>query len=214
MRFLMRCLLLCSTLALAGCGLFSDEDDPFDISIRESVPVSFSIDSAVLCPPSIGDCSDPDGAPDDLQAPDVELPPVPLDIIEATGNQELADAASRIKRVEIESVDYSYPNNTLNSEGPRVIMYLNGIQATDRNGGTEIVDLPGVNSEGTEDQGTIELADDVRDAASDRLKTLRFSMIPLLSPAAINRGDQYPSGETDVELELNLRFVVNPVDAL
>lgn len=213
MRFLMRCLLVSSTLALAGCGLFSDEDDPFDISIRESVPLSFGIDSAVLCPGN-ADCTDPNGAPDDVQAPDVELPPVPLDIIEATGNAELADAADRIKRVEIESIDYNYANNTLTTEGPRVLIFLNGINASDRTGGTEIVDLPGVNSEGTADSGTVELDDNVRDAASDRLKTLRFSMIPLLAPAPINRGDQYPTGETDVELELNLRFVVNPVEAL
>ena len=214
MRNLLRFgLVFVCTTALSGCFLFSDEDDPFDIPVRESIPISFSIDAADLCPPN-ADCTDPNGSPDDVQTPDIELPPIPLDIVMATGSSELADAAGRVKRVEIESIEYEYADNTLNTEGPRVLLYIGSLNATSRQGATEIVDLPGVNSEGTPDSGTAEIADDKKEAASDQFKTLQFSTIPLMRPAPIKRGDAYPTGTTDVNLTLNLKFVLNPIDAL
>lgn len=211
MRTFTRLFVLAILFSISGCGLFSDDGDPFDIEITESIPVTFEIDSAKLCPPG-EDCTDPNGAPVQLTPPEFEFS-FPLDILTATGSPELKEVASRLKRVEIESVDYEYVDNTLNSPGPRVVMFLGGANATDHSsaGVVEIADIPGATAM-TNESGSSVVDDAKKEIASDHFKSLNITAIPLMRPAQIEPGQPWPTGKATINLTMNLKFVANPTE--
>lgn len=196
---------------LSGCGLFSGEEDPFDIIFREEVPVTFTMDAANFCPVGV-DCNAAEGpSPDRVVLPDFETD-LDIDVLMATGSTQLRDVAQRLKSVEIEKVDYAYTNNSLNFETPKVTLYVGPLASSSRGSSVLVVDLPtaakGENSSGT---ATVEEAN--RDKSSDVLKTLQISAIPHMQPAAIERGQPSPpKGKVDVELTMTLKFVANPTE--
>lgn len=198
------------TLAM-GCGLFSEDGDPFDIEFRETVDVSFTIDGDDLCPPN-ADCSGGGTSPTAVTPPIFDFD-TDIDIVELTGSSQLRDVSGRLKSVEIESVDYNYADNTLNTEGPRVVIFVGPLAATGRSstGVVEVVDLPAAQPmDSTSGNATVD--ESSRRASSDLFKGLQLSVIPVMQPAEIARDAEYPSGSTDVELTLNLKFVANPTD--
>jgi len=196
---------------ISGCGLFSGEDDPFDIVFREEVPIEFTIDAANFCPTTL-DCNAAEGpSPDRIVLPDFEVP-IPIDVLAATGSTQLADVSQRLKSVEVEKVAYTYSGNTLNIETPKISLYVGGINVTTRTNGVLIVDVPtapkGENSTGT---ATVEEAN--KSKSSDILKTLRLSMIPYMQPAPIEKGQPSPpKGAVDVKMVMTLKFVANPTE--
>jgi len=199
---------------VSGCGLFSDEGDPFDIVVEEDIPLSFTVDGDDLCPPT-ADCEEGGTAPAPIMPPEVEFPALPIDVLAATGNDRLADVSGRLKRVEIESVDYEYADNTLNTEGPRVVIFVGPSAADSRSdsGVVQVVDLPRAQPDDPSTwTGTATVPEDKKDAASDLFKGLQLSVIPVIDPADIPRGAEYPTGSTDVNLTLNLKFVANPTE--
>ncbi len=199
------------TPLLSGCGLFSGEDDPFDIVFREEVPFEFTIDASDFCPTNL-DCNAGEGpAPDRVVLPDFEVA-IPIDVLTATGSTQLADVSQRLKSVEVEKVQYTYSGNTLNIETPKIALFVGGNGVTTRTNGVLIVDLPtaakGENSTGT---ATVEEAN--KSKSSDILKTLQLAMIPFMQPAPIEKGQPSPpKGAVDVKLVMTLKFVANPTE--
>ncbi len=196
---------------LSGCGLFSGEDDPFDIVFREEVPIEFTIDAANFCPTTV-DCNAAAGpSPDRIVLPDFEVA-IPIDVLAATGSSQLSEVSQRLKSVEVEKVQYTYAGNTLNIETPKIALYVGGANVTTHTKGVLIVDVPtakaGENSTGT---ATVEAAN--MSKSSDILKSLQLSMIPFMQPAAIEKGQPSPpKGSADVKLVMTLKFVANPTE--
>ena len=207
--------LLAGVFVFAGCGLFSEDgDDPFDIEIKESVDFEFTVDSADLCPPG-EDCSvDAMPSPGPIDTPPIEVP-FPVNIIEATGNQELADVAGRLKRVEIESVDYEIIPNSLNIPSPELQIWVGpkGALTRNDNGTVHLMTIPSAMPM-EEKTGSVPTIEESVDPASEHFLTLDFNTIGFADDD-IEQGELFPpQGEAKYKVTMNLKFVANPKDQL
>lgn len=214
-RWAIACAVFGTTIA-SGCGLFSDDpgDDPFDVAIKQDVPVEFNIDENMLCPPTemCGDDVPTAPSPGPVDLPEVSIP-VEIDVIEATMNQELADASGRLKKVEIEAIDYVIAPNTLNIPSPPLELYIAPETTTnkDAQGAAFIGTLPSADPM-SEKSGTIEVSEEDQAKASDLFKALKFNVIGY-GDKDIEEGEQFPpQGRTDYKLTFKLKFSANPVD--
>lgn len=199
---------------LTGCGLFSDDpaDDPFDVVVRESVPVEFTIDDSALCPPG-EDCSaTPAPSPGPVDLPPIEIP-VPIDIVELTGNQELREISSRLKSVEIESIDYEIAPNSLNIPTPEMEMHMAAFSATTKDAQSAffLANLPSAAAM-TEANANVEVGEDARAQSSDLFKQLKFTAIAF-GDKNIEQGELFPpQGAAEYKVTFNLKFTANPTE--
>lgn len=210
------------SLSIAGCGFFSDDaEDPFDIEITEQVPISFTIDSSDLClaiPESQrpADCEAEETVETavEIAAPEPFRFPIPVDIVALTGNQELLEVSTRIKRVEVESVSYTVPENTLNSElEPIEIIIGSHTSSGFPTDSTLLATIPALQagSPVTAAQ-TVETSQEGRDASAEFFRDLKMTVVPSTRPV-FAKGEPFPpQGMAEVNLVLNLRFVVNPTE--
>ncbi len=201
---------------LSGCGLFSDdpEDDPLDVIVKESVPITFTLDGSKLCPPNEDCDAEPMPSPRTVDLPPFEVP-LPIDIIEATGSMELEEVASRLKRVEIESIDYKVMPNDLNVPTPEIEIHFAAFTSDNIEAQSAflVATLPEV-AAGMEAEGQAEVEQESQDKQSELLKELKFTAIPY-GDKDIEEGDMFPpKGAAEYELILNMKFSANPVDAL
>lgn len=201
---------------LTGCGLFSDDpdDDPLDVVIKESVPVSFTLDEEKLCPPTEDCDATPGPSPAAIDLPPVEIP-VPIDILEITGNDELTEVSQRLKKVEIESIDYEVVSNTLNIPTPEFEINLGPFTATNREAQSVFLlgTLPSVPA-GETPSGNIPVDEANQEQASELFKALKFTTIAY-GDKDIAKDELFPpQGAVEYKLTFNLKFSANPVDAL
>lgn len=215
-RWALACVLFATTTTASGCGLFSDDpdDDPLDVEYNQAVPAEFAIDDDQLCPPT-EDCTvEPMPSPTDIDLPAVEPPPVFIDVIELTGNEELGAAAGRLKRVEIESIDWEVKDpNTLNIPSPPLEIYIAPETATDREAQSAafVGTLPSVGPM-TVDSGTIQIEQADQDKASELFKALKFNVIAY-GDKDIAEGELFPAqGRVEYILTFNLRFTANAIE--
>ncbi len=199
---------------VSGCGLFSkdSDDDPFDLVIKQDVDVEFAIDDEMLCPPT-EDCTAPTApSPGPIDLPEVNVP-VEVDIIALTMNEQLSSASGRLKKVEIESIDYVIAPNTLNIPSPPLGLYITPTTATskDANGAAFIGTLPSADPS-TEKTGTLTVTEEDQAKSSDLFKALKFKVIAN-GDKDIEAGEQFPAqGRTDYKLTFNLKFSASPAD--
>lgn len=195
-----------------ACGWFDDELT--DITYREKVPVTFPINADILCPPGV-DCSENSTtAANDVQLMEIEFD-VKIDVVEAMGNSKLQDIASRLRTIEISSIDYEVSDNTLNFDLPDIKIYIGPKDAEKHNspGVIELTTIPATTA-GKNIAGNAPAVEANKKALSDQLKTLQFVAIPYAKPV-IKRGKPFPpTGKADLKLTLNLKLVANPLDAL
>ena len=207
-------LLLVAAAHMTGCGLFSDDDDddPFDVAIKQDVPVEFTLDSAALCPPG-EDCSVPsEPSPGPVELPDIEIP-VEIDVIELTMNDSLADASGRLKKAEIEAIEYEIDPNSLNIPSLPMQLYIAPISATSREAQSSafIGEIPSA-APMTTATGTVEVDPAAQDLTSENLKSLKFKVIGFANKD-IEQGEQFPAqGEAKYNLTFKLKFSANPAD--
>lgn len=200
---------------LAGCGLFSDnpDDDPFDISIKQDVSIDFAIDDEMLCPPT-EDCDAPTApSPGPIDLPTIAPPGIEVDVLELTQNDDLAKASNRLKKVEIESVDYAIAPNTLNIPGPTMRLYVAPLNATshEASGAAYIGEIPAAAPQ-TEATGTVVVSDADKEKVSELFKSLKFKVF-VRGDKDIENGEMFPpQGRSDYELTFNLRFTANPTE--
>ncbi len=200
----------------AGCGVFDDEGDPFDIVLEESFQVEYQVDSSQYCPPGTDCTVEPGPSPDDVVGPEVQTG-VPLDIVALTEEPQIATAAGQVKSVTVKSVDYEAQNNTLNVPTSEYRIYLGPIGAETRNAtgviSEPIVTIPPIPPMENA-TGTAQANAETQAAASDLLKTLKVSFIPYTQPV-VKKGEPFPAqGAADIYLDFNLEFVINARDAL
>lgn len=201
-------------VSFAGCGLFSDDpdDDPFDLAIKQDVPVEFAIDDEMLCPPT-EDCDAPTApSPGPIDLPAVDIP-VTIDVLELTGNDELAAASSRLKKVEIEAIEYAIAPNTLNIPSPPVEIYIAPTTANSKDAAAAafIGTLPSADPS-TEKTGTIEVSEEDQAKASELFKALEFKVFGY-GDKDIAQGEMFPpQGRADYKLTFKLKFTASPTD--
>lgn len=199
-------------LVLTGCGLFSDDpdDDPGDIAIKESVPVDFTLDDEELCPP-MEDCdAEPQPSPASVDLPPVQIP-VQVDIIELTDSPELEEASSRLKKAEIESIDYEIAPNSLNIPSPAIDLYLAPHMETDKDSGDAFLlgELPSADPM-TETTGTIDVTEDAQMRSSELFKALKLAVIAH-GDRDVQKDEMFPpQGAADYTLTFNLKFTTSP----
>lgn len=202
--------------AISGCGLFSDDpdDDPFDIAIKQDVPVEFKITEEALCV-GVPDCDAPTApSPGPVDLPEVNIP-VEIDVIALTMNDQLDDASGRLKKVEIESIDYVIAPNTLNIPSPPLELYIAPTTATnkDASGAAFIGTLPSADPM-TEKTGSIPVSEEDQAKSSELFKALKFKVIAY-GDKDIEQGEQFPpQGQTDYKLTFKLKFSASPADQL
>ncbi len=203
-------------LTLTGCGLFSDDptDDPFDVSITESFEMEFDFDADKLCPPG-QDCTvEAMPSPGPVDLPDVQIP-IPVDILAATGSPELKEIADRLKKVEIESVEYELVDNTLNIDSPVFQIYVGPANSTQITGaGTaQLITIPSVPPMQSK-TGVATPTPESLAIASELFKSLNFSAIGYVNED-IEQGDLFPAqGKALYKLKFNVRFTANAIDQL
>lgn len=205
------CILAVFSLA---CGLLDDEAT--NITYREEVPLSFTINANLLCPGGDDvDCTTPSAtAPRDVELSPIEFD-LKVDIVELTGNEKLADAAGKFRSIEITSIDYAVESNGLNFELPPMDIYLGPLTATSRSAQSvfKLTTIPAVPA-GEDVSGTAPVEQASADATSSLFKTLKFTAIPYAQPT-IREGEPFPpSGTARMSITFNVKLVANPVDAL
>ncbi len=203
-------------LTLTGCGLFSDDpaDDPLDISITESFEMEFPFNADTLCPPG-QDCSGtPMPSPTPVDLPDVQIP-IPVDILAATGSTQLKEMVGRLKKVEIESVEYELVDNTLNIDSPVFQIYIGPQSSTQINGSetVQVVEVPSV-APMVSTKGVAKSTSENLEVASAHFKSLNFSAIGYINED-VEKGDLFPpQGKTTYKLKFNVRFTANLLEQL
>lgn len=201
-----------SAFLFTGCGLFSDDpdDDPGDIAIEQSVPVEFTLDDEKLCPPGENCDAEPQPSPAAVDLPEVDIP-VQVDIIELTDSPELEQASSRLKKAEIESIDYEIAPNSLNVPSPELTLYLAPHMENDKEaeGAFLLGTLPSADPT-TEKTGTIEVTDDAKAQSSELFKALKLAVIAN-GDRDVKMGEMFPpQGAAEYKLTFNLRFTASP----
>lgn len=215
LRDLLRVLPLLMLVPATGCGLFSDDpdDDPFDVVVKEQVPITFTLDDEALCPPT-EDCeATPGPSPAAIDLPPVQIP-VQIDVLELTMNDKLTEISGRLKKVEIESIDYEVAPNTLNIPTPDVDVHLAPFTATDieAQSAFKLATLPSVPAM-EEKTGTADVTESAQEQSSELFKALKFTAIAY-GDKDIAKDELFPpQGAAEYKLTLNLKFTANPVDA-
>jgi hypothetical protein len=213
-RSIIALLAVVGLFALA-CG-FLDPDDA-----REAMTVTYHedfdvgpllIDANEACPPD-ADCNE-DSAPSPT---DVELMPIEfnidIDIVDAMGNDDLRNISSRLRSLEITSIDYDVADNDLTFDLPDMEIYVApiGTEDSDDEDAIHLTTIPST-AAGENASGNAPVIEANRDASSELFKTLEFTALPKAQPM-VREGQPFPpSGSAEVTLTINLRLTANPTD--
>ena len=213
-RSIIALMVILGLFALA-CGFLDPEDarEAATITYHEDFDVGpFEIDADEICPPD-ADCNE-DSAPSPT---DVELMPVEfnidIDIVDAIGKEELRDISSRLRSLEITSIDYEVADNDLTFDLPDLDIFVAPIGTEDSEDEEAILltTIP-TTPAGQDASGNAPVIEANREASSDLFKTLEFTALPTAQPV-VKEGQPFPpSGSAEVTLTINLRLVANPTD--
>lgn len=211
-----RILLLSVVFIFSSCGFFSDneKDDPFDVEIKESFDIEFEFDAADICP-SGQDCTvKAEPSPDPVDFPELTLPQT-IDILALTQSTKLRELAKRLKKVEIESIDYELIDNTLNVPSPEFLIFIGppNVLGVNSNGTVELASVPSLPPM-TSKKGTSPAKTESLPVVSDLFKALKFTAIAHVD-YDLKKGDLFPvQGKVKYKITFNVRFVANPLEQL
>jgi len=204
-------------LSALACSFLEDNAD---VTKETEIPVEFTIDASKLCDEASQEHIDDCDSQETRKAPaTIELKPIEqdldIDIVEATGKEELRDASGEFKEITITSIDYEFDPNTLNFATPKIDVFV-GPKPAGKTGDEDVfklTTLPPVAPE-TSDTGSAPVEPSAENKASDLFKELKFSTIPAGQPKIRKDKDEIPpKGNADVTLTLNVQFVFNPAEA-
>ena len=193
-----------------ACGFFDSEIAT--VTYEEAIPIDFDIDADELCPAD-QECGEEQAPTDE----DIELDPIEesfeIDIVEKTGNDELRDVTSRMRSLEITSIDYEVTDNDLTFDLPEVDIFVApvGVEDTDHEDSILLTTLPSVPAE-TDDEGRADVIEENRQASSELFKKMEFEALPRAQPV-IQEGQPFPpSGTAEIVLTINIMITANPTD--
>lgn len=213
-RYVIALLAVFGLFSLA-CGFLDSDDarEALTVTYHEDFDVGpFDVDANEICPPD-AECGE-----ESVPAPeDVELMPIEfnldVDIVEAMGNDDLRDISSRLRSIEIESIDYEVANNDLTFDLPDIEIYVAPL-GTEDSADEEAIHLTTIPSTPAEEDaaGNAPVQSENREPSSDLFKELAFSAIPVAQPV-VKEGQPFPpSGAAEVKLTINLKLTANPTD--
>jgi hypothetical protein len=199
-------------ISALACGFLENNAD---VTYNTEIPVDFTISADDLCERSDKSVCDGESreAPGSTALPRIEQG-VPVDIVEATGRQELEDASGRFKEITITSIDYEAKPNSLTFDTPETEVHL-GPKSARKTGDSGVFKLTTIPSipKMSEESDTASVNDSAQSQASELFKKLEMATVFAGQPK-IKEGDTIPpSGEAKITLTLNVKFVANPVDA-
>lgn len=216
-RLVIAVLVVFGLFALA-CGWFDEEEarETATVDYEEGIPFDFDIDADELCPAGGEHDCDDDAQP----APeDIELIPIDIhtdiDIVEATGNDELRDVTQRMRSLEITGIDYEAEDNDLTFDLPAVDIFVGppGTEESDDPDSVHLTTIPTIDA-GQNESGTAPVREDAREPSSELFKELEFDLMAEALPVVREGQDFPPSGSAEMELTINIRIVANPTDEL
>ena len=198
-----------------ACGFLDPDDarEALTVTYHEDFDVGpLNIDADEVCPPD-ADCSE-DSAPSPT---DVELMPVEfnidIDIVDAMGNEDLRDISSRLRTLEITSIDYQVADNDLTFDLPDLDIFVApiGTEDSEDSAAIHLTTIPST-SAGEDASGNAPVIEANRHASSELFKTLEFTALPTAQPM-VKEGQPFPpSGSAEVTLTINLKLTANPTD--
>ena len=204
-----------SIFALA-CGFFDSEIAT--VTYEGDFPLEFSIDASDLCP-SGSDCEDnQQPANEDVELALIEFA-IPLDLAEHATIREggvevnARDVLSRMRTLEITSIDYVVSDNDLTFDLPPMELYVAPLSVDDpeHSQSIHLTTMPSVPAD-TDASENAPTRSEAVDPASDLFKTLEFNAIPSAQPV-VKEGQPFPpSGSADTEITVNFRITANPLD--
>ena len=203
-------LLIVLGLSALACGLLDTE--MATVTYEEGIPVDFEIDANEICPPDMDCDEDSEPAPEDTDLEPIEFS-LDIDIPDATGNDNLRDISSRLRSLEITSIDYDVSDNDLTFDLPDLEIFIapHGTEDTDDDDAVHLTTIPSV-AAGEQDAGRADVIEANRESASEIFKELDFAALPK-AQAVIKEGQPLPpSGSADVELKINIKITANPTD--
>jgi hypothetical protein len=195
-----------------ACGLL--EDEATNISYTEQIPLDFPIDADALCPTGTDCTASSTPAPVATPLLPIELA-ADIDVVELTGNEELRKFTGAFRSIEITGIDYEVRGNDLTFDLPPVKLYLgpHGSDSADDEGVVLLTTIPEVPA-GENKSGSAPVSDAGRSASSDLLQDLKLSAVIFAEPVVEEGQPLPPSGSADMDLDINVKFTVNPQDAL
>jgi hypothetical protein len=207
-------LILIGIVAISGlaCGFLDSE--AATVTYEEAIPIIFSVSAGQLCPPD-ADCEAPaQPAPQDIELLAIELT-VPIDLVEATGNEELRSISSRMRSMEITSIDYVVSDNDLTFDLPEIEIHVAPPNVDDPSASTSVhlTTLPVIPA-GSDVTTNAPVRDAAVEPASDLFKELHFNALGNGTPTVAEGQPFPPSGAADLEMTVNIRIVANPIDSL
>ena len=201
-----------------ACGLLDEE--AATIEYEEGIPVDFEIDADEICPPDIEldvDCEDdPQESPERIELEPIEFS-IDIDIVDATGNDDLRNVTDRLRSLEITSIDYKVTDNDLSFDLPDVDIFVAplGTEEADDEDAILLTTIPSVpESENVEPAERANVEEANRAEASELFKAMEYAAIPKAQPVVEEGQDFPPHGTAEIELTINIKITANPTDDL
>ncbi|TXD39905.1 hypothetical protein FRC96_06440 [Lujinxingia vulgaris] len=195
-----------------ACGFLDEEIAT--ITYEEGIPFDFEVNADALCPTDVDCDAEPQPAPEAVELDPIEFD-IAVDIVEASGNDELQGIGQRLRSVEITSIDYEITDNSLNFEMPSIDIYVGPLDATSpEDDGTILLTTIPSTTAGEDASGRAPAVEENLEASSELFKSLQFAAIPSSQPR-IEEGQPFPPrGTANVKLTINIKLVANPLDAI
>lgn len=195
-----------------ACGLLDDEDT--NISYTETIPMEFPVNAGALCPTGVDCASAATPAPVDTPLQTIDQG-TSIDVVELTGNDKLTKFKGVFRSIEITQIKYSSLQNTLTFDLPEMTVYMGPIEATSSKdeGVVKLTTIPSIPA-GSNTQGAAIVSEEGRSKSSDLLKELKLSSIIFAEPVVKKGQDLPPSGSANIKMDIDVKFTVNPQDAL
>ncbi|TXD37582.1 hypothetical protein FRC98_07785 [Lujinxingia vulgaris] len=195
-----------------ACGFLDEEIAT--ITYEEGIPFDFEVNADALCPPDIDCDAEPQPAPETVELDPIEFD-IAVDIVEASGNDDLQGIGERLRSVEITSIDYEITENDLNFELPSIDIYVGPLEATSpEDAGTVLLTTIPATTAGEDASGRAPAVEENLEASSELFKSLQFAALPSSQPR-IEEGQPFPPrGSAKVKLTINIKLVANPLDAI
>lgn len=206
-------LLILLGLSAIACGMLDSE--MATVTYEEAIPIDFEVNADEICPPDVDcDADPPPSAPEDTELDPIEFD-IDIDIVEESDNDGMKDVSSRLRSLEITSIDYDVSDNDLTFDLPDLEIFVAplGTEDIDDEESVHLTTIPSVPAE-DDDAGRADVIEANRQEASDIFKEMDFAALSRAQPIVKEGQPLPPSGTAKIELKINIKLTANPTDDL
>lgn len=198
-------------LSALACGLLDSE--MATVTYEEGISFDFEVDADEICPPDVDcDADPPPDAPEDTELEPLEMS-FDIDIVDQSESDGMRDVSSRMRSLEITSIDYEVSDNDLSFDLPDIDVYVAplGTEDADNEDAVHLTTIPSVPAE-EDDSGRADVIEANRADSSEIFKELDFTAIPAAQPVVKEGQPLPPKGTANVEMTVNIKITANPTD--